>query len=262
MAPEIFKKTGHGKPVDVWAMGVITYFLLCGYTPFDRDTQQQEMEAIIAGDYKFEPAEYWANVSETAKDFVRDCLTIDPASRPTADEALRHKWLASTEPHYVEDASGNMTNLLPQIQKAFDARKTWRKAVFSIQAMRRMSTMAAQLSPSARALGDEVAQYKEESEKVRMGGPIRAWLLTAACRRTSTRAATSCTTMASTPGSRRRPSRPSSRSRRRWPRCPSRPSHEAGHFCTLERKTGIGTDQNKFASNAFRLFCLVTLHNV
>ena len=29
-------------------MGVITYFLLCGYTPFDRDTQQQEMEAIIA----------------------------------------------------------------------------------------------------------------------------------------------------------------------------------------------------------------------
>ncbi|KAL4259575.1 protein kinase superfamily protein, partial [Pleurotus pulmonarius] len=49
MAPEIFKKTGHGKPVDVWAMGVITYFLLAGYTPFDRDSQQAEMEAIIAG---------------------------------------------------------------------------------------------------------------------------------------------------------------------------------------------------------------------
>jgi serine/threonine protein kinase len=46
---------GHGKPVDVWAMGVITYFLLAGYTPFDRDTQQLEMEAILAGDYKFEP---------------------------------------------------------------------------------------------------------------------------------------------------------------------------------------------------------------
>lgn len=36
-------------------MGVVTYFLLCGYTPFDRDTQEQEMQAIIAGDYKFEP---------------------------------------------------------------------------------------------------------------------------------------------------------------------------------------------------------------
>ena len=105
-------------------MGVITYFLLCGYTPFDRDTQQQEMEAIIAGDYKFEPEEYWENVSETAKDFVRECLTIDPASRPTAEQALQHKWLASSEPHFVTDASGNMTNLLPHIQKAFDARKT------------------------------------------------------------------------------------------------------------------------------------------
>lgn len=72
-------------------MGVITYFLLAGYTPFDRDTQQQEMEAIIAGDYKFEPVEYWANVSDTAKDFVRTCLTNDPHQRPTAAEALQHK---------------------------------------------------------------------------------------------------------------------------------------------------------------------------
>lgn len=148
-------------------MGVITYFLLCGYTPFDRDTQQQEMEAIIAGDYKFEPEEYWENVSETAKDFVRECLTIDPASRPTAEQALQHKWLASSEPHFVTDASGNMTNLLPHIQKAFDARKAWRKAVFSIQAMRRMSTLAA-LSPGGKSLGDNVRQFKEESEKVRV----------------------------------------------------------------------------------------------
>ncbi len=117
---------------------------ITGYTPFDRDTQQQEMEAIIAGDYKFEPGklcvpqkleclnlalrcvleEYWANVSETAKDFVRECLTIDPTSRPTAEEALNHKWLADAEPHFVQDQQGNMTNLLPQIQKAFDAKKT------------------------------------------------------------------------------------------------------------------------------------------
>ena len=86
---------GHGKPVDVWAMGVITYFLLAGYTPFDRESQQQEMEAIIAGDYKFEPEEYWQNVSETAKDFVRTCLTLDPVQRPTAAQALQHKVLLS-----------------------------------------------------------------------------------------------------------------------------------------------------------------------
>lgn len=82
---------GHSKPVDIWAMGVITYFLLAGFTPFDRDSQQQEMEAIIAGDYKFEPLEYWDGVSDTAKDFVKQCLTIDPVNRPTAAGCLKHK---------------------------------------------------------------------------------------------------------------------------------------------------------------------------
>jgi serine/threonine protein kinase len=51
------------------------------------------MEAIIAGDYAFEPEEYWSNVSDTARSFVTQCLTIDPASRPTAEEALKHKWV-------------------------------------------------------------------------------------------------------------------------------------------------------------------------
>jgi calcium/calmodulin-dependent protein kinase I len=119
--------------------------LLCGYTPFDRDTQQEESEAIMAGDYKFEPGapvfhhsptqtidianaeEYWANVSETARDFVRYCLTVDPAQRPTADEALAHRWLADDKPHFVPDPespNGGPTDLLPNMQKAFNAKKT------------------------------------------------------------------------------------------------------------------------------------------
>lgn len=121
-------------------MGVVTYFLLAGYTPFDRDSQQLEMEAIIAGDYKFEPAEYWANVSETAKNFVKECLTIDPTNRPTAAGCLEHKvcfhnssdqlypfteeqWLADTTPHFVPEADGNPTDLLPHVKKAFNAKQ-------------------------------------------------------------------------------------------------------------------------------------------
>jgi len=165
MAPEIFKKTGHGKPVDVWAMGVVTYFLLAGYTPFDRDSQQLEMEAIIAGDYKFEPIEYWANVSQTAKEFVTECLTIDPAKRPTAAKALQHKWLADTTPHFVQDPkTEGPTDLLPHVKKAFNAKQLWRKAAFSIRAMNRMATLAGHGSDLSQ-LREDLEQYKEESAR-------------------------------------------------------------------------------------------------
>ncbi|KAF8843470.1 Pkinase-domain-containing protein, partial [Paxillus ammoniavirescens] len=164
MAPEIFKKTGHGKPVDVWAMGVITYFLLAGYTPFDRDTQKQEMEAIIAGDYRFEPEEYWSNVSPTALNFVSTCLTVDPDARPTAAQMLEHSWLTAEVPHFVEAADGQPTNLLPHVKKAFNARRTFRKAVFSMMAMKRMSTLAQHFSPEQQKLNDDVFQFKQESE--------------------------------------------------------------------------------------------------
>lgn len=170
MAPEIFRKVGHGKPVDVWAMGVITYFLLCGYTPFDRDTQKEEMEAILRGDYKFEPEEYWAAVSPTAREFVSLCLTIDPANRPTASEALAHRWLASEEPHFVPDSMGAPTDLLPNVRKGFDAKKTFRKAVLGVMAGKRFSVGAtpdrhAHMSPTHRKLAKDVEDYKEGSEQ-------------------------------------------------------------------------------------------------
>ena len=117
MAPEIFKKSGHGKPVDIWALGVITYFLLCGYTPFDRDSSVEEMQAIMAGDYSFEPPEYWEDVSDKAKDFVRGCLTVDPKTRLTARECVAHPWLSLEEPMEKE------TDLLPTVRSNFNARR-------------------------------------------------------------------------------------------------------------------------------------------
>ena len=117
MAPEIFKKSGHGKPVDIWALGVITYFLLCGYTPFDRDSSVEEMQAIMAGDYSFDPPEYWEDVSERAKDFVRGCLTVDPKRRLTAKECVSHPWLSLEEPVKKE------ADLLPNVRSNFNARR-------------------------------------------------------------------------------------------------------------------------------------------
>jgi len=148
-------------------MGVIAYFLLAGYTPFDRDTQQAEMEAIIACDYKFEPLEYWANVSPTAKEFVTECLTTDPRKRPTAAQLLGHKWLADEKPHFVANSQGGPTDLLPHVKRAFNAKKLWKKAGNSIKAMNRMAALAqsshSHLSERSK-LREDVNKYKEESE--------------------------------------------------------------------------------------------------
>lgn len=134
MAPEIFKKTGHGKPVDIWAIGVITYFLLCGYTPFDRDSNLEEMQAILVADYSFTPIEYWRGVSIQARDFIKRCLTIDPTQRMTAHEALSHPFVAGEQ--VVTGAKGS--DLLPVVKKNFNARRTLHAAIDTVRAINKL----------------------------------------------------------------------------------------------------------------------------
>ncbi len=140
MAPEIFKKTGHGKPVDLWALGVITYFLLCGYTPFDRDSDFEEMQAILNADYSFTPLEYWRGVSDSAKDFIRRCLTIDPAKRMTAHEALQHPFVAAWARAGATggEAADKGHNLLPTVKKNFNARRTLHAAIDTVRAINKL----------------------------------------------------------------------------------------------------------------------------
>jgi len=133
MAPEIFKKTGHGKPVDIWAIGVITYFLLCGYTPFDRDSNLEEMQAILVADYSFTPVEYWRGVSIQAREFIKRCLTIDPTKRLTAYEALSHPFV--TGEASAQAAGGD---LLPVVKKNFNARRTLHAAIDTVRAINKL----------------------------------------------------------------------------------------------------------------------------
>lgn len=113
---------------------MITYFLLCGYTPFDRDSNLEEMQAILVADYSFTPLEYWRGVSLTARDFIRRCLTVDPAGRMTAHEALSHPWitdLGKNPPESEED-------LLPTVKKNFNARRTLHAAIDTIRAINQL----------------------------------------------------------------------------------------------------------------------------
>ncbi|EIM89975.1 kinase-like protein, partial [Stereum hirsutum FP-91666 SS1] len=120
MAPEIFQKAEYGKPVDIWAIGVIAFFILGGYQPFRRDNEKAEQHAVVTGDFKFHPPEPWEHVSGTAKDFITLCLTHDPMKRPKALELLNHPWLTAPNAHFQSDPAmpGQPHDLLPFIQKA------------------------------------------------------------------------------------------------------------------------------------------------
>uniref|UniRef100_A0A669P3Z7 Serine/threonine-protein kinase DCLK2 n=2 Tax=Neognathae TaxID=8825 RepID=A0A669P3Z7_PHACC len=68
VAPEIIAETGYGLKVDIWAAGVITYILLCGFPPFRSENNLQEdlFDQILVGKLEF-PSPYWDNITDSAK---------------------------------------------------------------------------------------------------------------------------------------------------------------------------------------------------
>eukprot|EP00930_Biecheleria_cincta_P088923 TRINITY_DN7818_c0_g1_i2.p1 TRINITY_DN7818_c0_g1~~TRINITY_DN7818_c0_g1_i2.p1 ORF type:complete len:604 (+),score=111.85 TRINITY_DN7818_c0_g1_i2:386-2197(+) len=94
VAPEVL--TGrYDEKCDMWSLGVLTYLLLDGRSPFKGRNDRHTYKLIRAGAYSF-PKDRWTNVSELAKDFVSKLLQVDPKQRPSAEEALAHQWLSST----------------------------------------------------------------------------------------------------------------------------------------------------------------------
>uniref|UniRef100_A0A672QD95 calcium/calmodulin-dependent protein kinase n=1 Tax=Sinocyclocheilus grahami TaxID=75366 RepID=A0A672QD95_SINGR len=92
LSPEVLRKEAYGKPVDIWACGVILYILLVGYPPFWDEDQHKLYQQIKAGAYDF-PSPEWDTVTPDAKNLINQMLTINPAKRITAQEALKHPWV-------------------------------------------------------------------------------------------------------------------------------------------------------------------------
>jgi len=93
-APEVMLKKGHGKPVDMWSMGVITYTLLCGYSPFRSENLADLIEECKNGRVIFHER-YWKDVSKDAKEFITLLLQPDPSKRPTSEVGLATLWILS-----------------------------------------------------------------------------------------------------------------------------------------------------------------------
>lgn len=133
-APEVMLKKGHGKPVDMWSMGVITYTLLCGYSPFRSENLQDLIEECSNAKVTFHER-YWKDVSEDAKEFIMGLLQPKPEDRWSSSQALNHIWLTG------DNATDH--NLIPEI-KAYMAKARLRRGIEMVKLANRIEALKIQ----------------------------------------------------------------------------------------------------------------------
>ena len=147
-APEILERKGHSYPADMWSLGVITYTLLCGYSPFRAEDRDELIAETIRADIIFHER-YWQDVSEEAKQFILSLLTPSPEKRPTAAKALQHVWITGK--------TAKESDLLPVVTKGFNARRKFRRAVEMVKLSNRLKAL-------------EVSSDEDEAHSTHSGG--------------------------------------------------------------------------------------------
>mmetsp|Transcript_20890 Transcript_20890/g.45316 ORF Transcript_20890/g.45316 Transcript_20890/m.45316 type:complete len:791 (-) Transcript_20890:118-2490(-) len=157
VAPEIIQ--GHyDEKSDIWALGVITYLLLSGETPFgglDGEHPLQVKQNIQRAELLFEPADLWESVSSDAVSFVKRCLVADPQKRPTAKIAQKDDWI---QVWAKKDAkAGNRINP---------------KTIGALMAFKEQSDMQKLLSEvlSFTLLPEQIVELREAFEKIDKDG--------------------------------------------------------------------------------------------
>ena len=133
-APEVMLKQGHGKAVDLWSMGVITYTLLCGYSPFRSENLPDLVEETRSGRIIFHER-YWKDVSKDAKEFILSLLQPDPKKRVNSKQALKHTWLKG------ETATDH--DLVPEI-KAYLAKARLKRGIEIVKLANRIEALRMQ----------------------------------------------------------------------------------------------------------------------
>ncbi|KAI9770314.1 MAG: hypothetical protein M1840_003473 [Geoglossum simile] len=133
-APEVMLKKGHGKPVDIWSLGVITYTLLCGYSPFRSENLADLIDECQRGKPVFHER-YWKEVSKDAKDFITLLLQPSPSGRPDSKDCLCHVWLTGT--------TATDYNIIPEI-RAYMAKARLRRGIEIIKLANRIEALKMQ----------------------------------------------------------------------------------------------------------------------
>lgn len=136
VAAEILEGKPYDTQADMWSIGVIVYILLGGYPPFIESNQRTLFRKIRKGQYEFHE-EYWGQVSEDAKDLIRNLLTVDPDTRYDSAKALSNKWIGADAKKL---ASLDLGTNLAQFKK-FNAKRKFKAAVSTVMAANKLNSL-------------------------------------------------------------------------------------------------------------------------
>lgn len=135
LAPEVVNYDFVSFPTDMWSVGVITYMLLTGLSPFMGDNDAETMNNILHANWVFD-AEAFENVSEEAKDFISRLLVPAKCSRLSASGCMKHSWLNNLE----DKAKMYKVRLKSQmrLQRYLVAHRQWKKHFYAVAAANRL----------------------------------------------------------------------------------------------------------------------------
>uniref|UniRef100_A0A8C5EMG8 Calcium/calmodulin-dependent protein kinase type 1D-like n=1 Tax=Gouania willdenowi TaxID=441366 RepID=A0A8C5EMG8_GOUWI len=135
VAPEVLAQKPYSKAVDCWSIGVITYILLCGYPPFYEESETRLFSKIMKAQYEFD-SPFWDDISDSAKDFIRNMMQKNPSTRFSTDQALRHPWIIGK----TARSQDIYYSVSIQIQKNF-AKSKWKQAYNAAVAINHMKKL-------------------------------------------------------------------------------------------------------------------------
>lgn len=123
IAPEVINCEPLSTAADMWSIGVITFILLSGLSPFQGETNEETLKNIIAMNYEFN-AHYFSLTSSMAKDFIEKLLVKNPNERMTAEECLLHPWIKPITRKQATNRNRSSINM--KSFKKFNARRKWK----------------------------------------------------------------------------------------------------------------------------------------
>ncbi|KAF3856890.1 hypothetical protein F7725_017613 [Dissostichus mawsoni] len=140
VAPEVLAQRPYSKTVDCWSIGVITYILLCGYPPFFEDNETRLFSKIMRAEYAFH-SPFWDDISESAKDFIRNMMHKNPTRRFLTEQALIHPWIAENTAKDVDISH----SVCEQMERSF-AKSKWKQAFHAASVVHHMKKLQSSLS--------------------------------------------------------------------------------------------------------------------